>query len=238
MDAPRSAIDASPQGGAVSDPAKPVPRRPLAGSRRCRVGLMAALVLAAALPALAQYKVVGPDGKITYTDRPVAAPAGGQVQPMRAGTAAAAATNRAPLPLELRAPAERFPVTLYTSTDCSPCDTARQALVARGVPFSERLVGNDDDIAALQRLTGARTVPALTVGSQALRGYLDADWQGTLDLAGYPRESRLPRGWANPPAAPLVARAAAPDVAARPAPPAPAQAPAPVAAPPASGIRF
>ena len=203
------------------------------------------LALAGSLqPAAAQYKVVGPDGKVTYTDRPVAAPAGGQVQSMRGGAAAAAAAaarNRAPLPLELRTPAERFPVTLYTSTDCSPCDSARQALQARGIPFSERQVGNDDDVAALQRLTGARTVPALTVGSQALRGFLDADWQGTLDLAGYPRESKLPRGWANPPATPLVARAAAPELAsARPAPAAPAPAPAPAAAdtPPASGIRF
>jgi glutaredoxin len=195
------------------------------------------LVLAAALPALAQYKVVGPDGKITYTDRPVAPPTGGQVQTMRAATAAAAAA-RAPLPLELRAVAERFPVTLFTSSDCTPCDSGRQLLQARGIPFAEKTVASDEDIAALQRLSGRRTVPALTVGTQALRGYLDTDWQSTLDLAGYPKESKLPRGWSAGPAAPLVARAPA-SPADAPPPPVPLRpAPEPAAAPPTGGIRF
>ncbi len=193
-------------------------------------------LLAVAGPAWAQYKVVGPDGKVTYTDRPVVAPAGGQVQPLRAAVAAAAAA-RAPLPLELRGVAERFPVTLYTSAECPPCDSGRAMLQQRGIPFTERLVSSDDDTAALQRITNGRTVPALTVGGQALRGFLDADWQSTLDLAGYPKESKLPRGWSAGPATPLVARAPAPDApAAR--PPA-AAAPAPAEPAPASGgIRF
>jgi glutaredoxin len=197
------------------------------------------LVLAAALPALAQYKVVGPDGKITYTDRPVAPPTGGQVQTMRAATAAAAAA-RAPLPLELRAVAERFPVTLFTSSDCTPCDSGRQLLQARGIPFAEKTVASDEDIAALQRLSGGRTVPALTVGAQALRGFLDADWQSTLDLAGYPKESKLPRGWSAGPAVPLVARAPAPpaDAPPPPVPLRPAPAPETAAPTPAGGIRF
>ncbi|GCL61049.1 glutaredoxin family protein [Pseudaquabacterium pictum] len=203
---------------------------------RLQLALLIALTIAAVFPAHAQYKVVGPDGKVTYTDRPVVAPAGGQVQPLRAAVAAAAAA-RAPLPLELRGVAERFPVTLYTSADCPPCDSGRAMLQQRGIPFTERLVSSDDDTAALQRITNGRTVPALTVGGQALRGFLDADWQSTLDLAGYPKESKLPRGWSAGPATPLVARAPAPDApAAR--PPA-AAAPAPAEPAPASGgIRF
>ena len=130
--------------------------------------------------------------------------------------------------------AARFPVTLYTSTDCAPCETGRKLLQQRGVPYSERSVSSDDDIAALQRLTSGRSVPTLTVGAQALRGFLEADWQGTLDLAGYPRESRLPKGYPSPAAVPLAARApvapvtpvtpvdAAPVEAAQPNPPAPA----------------
>lgn len=195
------------------------------------------LALAAGGPVLAQYKVVGPDGRITYTDRPVAAPPGGQVQPMRAAVAAAAAA-RPPLPLELRAVAERFPVTLYTSVDCPPCESGRQLLQQRGIPFAERLVSSDDDTAALQRITNGRTVPALMVGGQALRGFLDTDWQATLDLAGYPKESRLPRGWTAGPATPLVARAPVPDAAlAQPKRQAPTATPDADPAP-ASGIRF
>lgn len=204
-----------------------------------RLPLLTLLALTAALPALAQYKVVGPDGKVTYTDRPVAPPAGGQVQTMRAAAATAAA-NRAPLPLELRAAAERFPVTLFTSSDCAPCDSGRQLLQARGIPFTEKTISTDEDIAALQRLSGGRTVPAMTVGSQAMRGLLDADWHNLLDLAGYPKESKLPRGWTAGPALPLAARAPAPaDAPAAPrteavAPPEPS----PSNAPGTPGIRF
>lgn len=200
------------------------------------LSLTIAGLLAVTAPAWAQYKVVGPDGKVTYTDRPVAPPAGGQVQPLRAAVAAAAAA-RAPLPLELRGVAERFPVTLYTSAECAPCDTARSMLQQRGIPFTERTISSDDDTAALQRLTNGRTVPALMVGGQALRGFLDADWQATLDLAGYPKESKLPRGWSAGPATPLVARAPAPEAPA--ARPAAAAAPAPAEPAPApGGIRF
>ena len=194
-----------------------------------------ALLLACGL-ALAQYKVVAPDGRITYTDRPPTQ-AGNQVQPLRLGGGAAEpATLALLLPAELRPLVARFPVLLYTSSDCAPCDAGRKLLVERGVPFNERTVGSDDDLAALQRLTAGRTVPALSVGAQALRGFQETDWQGTLDLAGYPRESRLPRGYQPPAATPVVARAAAELVeqAARPI----IEAPAAVVTPAASGIRF
>ena len=210
----------------------PTPRLPL-----LPVLATALALLVAATPALAQYKVVGPDGKITYTDRPQAVPGGTQVQALRRDAAPAGGGGNSALPLELRTAAARFPVTLFTGSDCAPCDSARQLLRQRGVPYAERQVSSDEDIAALQRLSGGRSVPSLTVGSQALRGFLEADWQGTLDLAGYPKESKLPRGWAPPAATPLVARAPVADPV--PSPPPAARAAAPVAEPAASGaIRF
>ena len=199
------------------------------------------IILLASTPAWAQFKVVGPDGRVTYTDRmPADAGAGAKVQALRrdgttaavagsasnpinattnatnatnatsnAGNSSATAALTAGLPFELRSVVTRFPVTLYTSPDCAPCAQGRSLLTLRGVPYTERSVTSDDDIAALLRLTGGRTVPALSVGGQALRGFQDADWLSTLDLAGYPRESRLPRGWAAAPATPVVSRTAA-----------------------------
>lgn len=187
-----------------------------------------------ALPALAQYKVVGPDGKVTYTDRPPAAAAapGAKVTPARGGT-----SNEVALPLDVRQAAERFPVTLYSSPDCGPCATGRQLLRARGVPFNERTVTTLEDGEALQRLAGTRDLPVLTIGGQTLNGLSPEVWNSYLDSAAYPRESRLPANYSYPAAAPLVTRQAA----AAPAPRA-AQAPAPAAAaepaPAASGIRF
>ena len=197
-------------------PRHPAPAAALA--LQGKLGLLGLLGLSGLLlagPATAQYKVIGPDGSVTYTDRaPVEA--GAKVQAMRRdGSVAAAAASAvgasanptvAPLPFELRAVVVRFPVVLYTTNnDCAPCLQGRNLLTQRGVPYTERSVSSDDDIAALQRLTGGRSVPALTVGAQALRGFQEQDWQATLDLAGYPKESRLPRGWQLAPISPLVA---------------------------------
>lgn len=48
------------------------------------------------------------------------------------GTAAGPA-----LPYEVAEAARKNPVTLYTSSNCSPCDTGRTMLTSRGVPFRE-----------------------------------------------------------------------------------------------------
>lgn len=196
----------------------------------------AALLVLTALPASALYKVVQPDGSVTYTDRP---PATGNARVTPLGRNLEPAAPEPTLPLELRQAMQRYPVTLYTAQGCQPCDAGRSLLRARGVPFAERVVATDEDAQALERLVGGRTVPALTIGSQALRGLSETDWAGYLDAAGYPRESRLPRGWQPPAATPLVARVTP---TARTAPQSAAPAPAPAAAPeppPAPGsVRF
>lgn len=209
-------------------------------SLRLSVGLLAGCLLA--LPSHALYKVVGPDGKVTYIDR---APSSelGRVQPIgRDGTPAPDASPNAALPSDLRQVSTRFPVTLYTSTDCAPCETGRRLLQQRGIPYAERRVTNEEDAEAMNRITGGRSVPSLMVGSQALRGLSDTDWHAYLDAAGYPRESKLPRGYQPPVATPLVARGEADTKAAPPARAASAAestAAAPVAPPPSpTGIRF
>ena len=129
-------------------------------TRSYQASALLLVLLLAAGASHAQYKVVGPDGRITYTDRPVAAEPGAQVQALRRD--ASPASSAPLLPIELREPVARFPVTLFTSSDCPPCDSGRKLLQQRGVPYTERLVSSDDDIAALQRLSGGRTVPALS----------------------------------------------------------------------------
>lgn len=200
-----------------------------------RVLPVLALLAASWAPAgWAQYKVVAPDGSITYTDRP---PVDARLRVVPLGRNVTPASADAELPLELRQVAARYPVTLYTTADCPPCDSGRKLLQQRGVPYSERSIGSEEDAQALERLIGARTVPALSVGAQPLRGFSDADWSAYLDAAGYPKESRLPRNWPPTVASPLVQRAAAaPEPAARPAEPA---TPPPLPPAPAPGtIRF
>jgi glutaredoxin len=184
------------------------------------------------------YRIVGADGKVTYSDQPPPSAAKAKVT-AGAGKATGSAANNPALPLELRTAAGKFPVTLYTGKDCVPCNSGRSMLTARGIPFTEKTIDSNEDIDALRRLTGESSLPAATIGGQMLKGYSEQDWSQYLDAAGYPASSKLPAAYRNPAPAPMVARAPAPaPVAAAPAPaPAPAAPSEPAPANPA-GIRF
>ncbi|MBP6763491.1 MAG: glutaredoxin family protein [Rubrivivax sp.] len=184
------------------------------------------LLALSAWPALAFYKVVAPDGSITYTDRPPAASMG-RVTSLNRDASPTGTDNS--LPVELRQVVAKYPVTLYTTADCVPCDNGRRLLQQRGVPYSERRVSTDEDAEALERLVGGRSVPALSIGPQPLRGFSETDWSSYLDAAGYPRTSRLPKGWPVPEATALTERAAPAPAPA--APPPRRAAPEPVPAP-------
>ncbi len=196
--------------------------------------VVAAALLLAATASQAQYKVIGPDGKVTYTDRAPTTPEGkvGGI-----GAKAPAQVAQADLPFELRQVAAKYPVTLYTVAGaCEPCALARQLLKQRGVPYAERQVVTDEDSEALEKLSGGREAPTLTIGSQTLRGLAAEVWSSYLDAAGYPRESRLPTSYQYRPATPIVDRREPAPTQTGAAPvPAPPQAPPPGTA---GGIRF
>lgn len=168
-----------------------------------RTWLLATLTLLAGA-ASAQYKVVGPDGRVTYTDRP---PAGAVARPL--GTSPSP-TPIAELPYAVRQAASRYPATLYTAAGCAPCDSARTLLRQRGIPVRERTIDRAEDLAELQRREGRLELPILRLGAQRLQGFEPGDWQATLDAAGYPRTSQLPPNWRAEPAQPLVPVEAAP----------------------------
>lgn len=155
--------------------------------------------------AQAVFRIVGPDGRVTFSDRP---PPDGSGTPPRPGSRASANTADDPtatLPFELRQVVGRYPVTLYSSASCQPCQQGRAMLAARGIPFTERTVTTNEDIDALQRLAGDASLPLLTIGGQQLRGYSSSEWSQYLDLAGYPSSSQLPATYRQPAASPLVA---------------------------------
>ncbi|MEO7335138.1 MAG: glutaredoxin family protein, partial [Caldimonas sp.] len=163
---------------------------------------LAALLLA--FPCQAQFKIIGADGKVTYTDR---APGTSDGQVKSFGARGASAAAEAPLPLELRQAAARYPVTLYTSVGaCEPCESARSMLKSRGIPYAEKQVSSAEDSLALEKISGGRDAPTLSIGSQIVRG-LSADlWNSYLDAAGYPRESKLPASYQYRAPSPIVER--------------------------------
>ncbi|WP_411879950.1 glutaredoxin family protein [Polaromonas sp. YR568] len=186
------------------------------------------------------YRIIGADGKVTFSDQPPPQTTPGRVSTANTGSGGAPASTG--LPFELRQVATKFPVTLYTGANCGPCGGARAMLINRGIPFSERTVTTSDDIKALQRISGDASVPFATIGSQQLKGFSDAEWTQYLNAAGYPAASVLPANYRPPAPAPLVsvtAPAVAGNGAARPA----EAAPTPVAPPPPpadnpAGIKF
>jgi glutaredoxin len=172
--------------------------------RRLRAPAAALVALLACSAAVAQYKVTGPDGRVTYTDRP---PLGAEnrVAPLSGRSAQAGADSD--IPFELRQIATRFPVTLYTTAGaCEPCESARALLRQRGIPYSERQAISAEDGDALERLTGGRDAPTLMIGAQTLRGLSPEVWMSYLDAAGYPRQSRLPATYMPHPPLPIVER--------------------------------
>lgn len=197
-----------------------------------------ALLLAGAAHAQV-YRVVGPDGRVTFSDKPPAPAA-----PAVAGGTSSSGGGGAALPYQLNQTVQRFPVTLYTSANCAPCNTGRNLLINRGVPFTEKTVDSNEDIAALQRLAGSSDLPLLTIAAQRIQGFSDSEWSQYLDAAGYPKTSQLPGSYRRPAATPLVTRTTATSAPAAPAADTASPAPAEPSVSPRStstnpaGIRF
>ena len=73
-------------------------------------------------------------------------------------------------------------VKLYTTASCPFCVRAKRLLEARGIPFEEIDVGNDDALREeiIQR-TGRRTVPQIFIDERSVGGFEEL---AALDAAG------------------------------------------------------
>lgn len=148
------------------------------------------------------YRIVGADGRVTFSDKPPLTSAA-KVTPLD-NSAAASPSGNAALPFELRQVVGKYPVTLYTSSNCAPCDSGRSLLLARGVPFSEKTVTTAQDAEALQRVSSSASLPFLTIGAQHVAGFSSTEWTQYLNAAGYPERTRLPASYRRPSATSLT----------------------------------
>ena len=108
-------------------------------SRLSTIKIVAACALFMGVSALSfaqpVFRIVGPDGKVTFSDKP---PAESNAKVTTAASASGGGAASASLPFELRQVAQKYPVTLYTGENCGPCQSARSMLITRGVPFAEK----------------------------------------------------------------------------------------------------
>jgi glutaredoxin len=173
--------------------------------------LVAGSMLASLAQAQQVYRIVGPDGKVTFSDQPPPAASTAKVSAGKGNSAGGSAS--ANLPFELKQVVSKYPVTLYSGDNCVPCGAGRSLLTSRGIPFTERTVTTAEDAQALQRLSGDSSLPFMTIGSQQLKGFSDAEWTQFLNAAGYPTSSVLPTSYRAPAPTALVTLAAAPETA-------------------------
>lgn len=152
-----------------------------------RALVVAALLAATLAGAQTTYRWIDQNtGKTVFSDLPP--PPGAKQVVKQTG---APPVDQRQLPYATRQAAQKFPVTLYTTASCADaCQQARSLLNGRGIPFAEKVLKSDEELAELARLLGSEAgVPSLSVGQQNLRGFSDDAWNELLDLAGYPQSA-------------------------------------------------
>lgn len=135
------------------------------------------------------FRWVDADGKVHYTDQPPPA-AAKKVEEKKLGGGPAA--DGAQLSYATREAMKKYPVTLYI-TDCGEaCNSAREHLSRRGVPFTAKNPQTSQaDADALMKAVGALYVPVMVVGTVVSKGYEKGAWDAALDTAGYPQQGAV-----------------------------------------------
>ncbi|MBS0337407.1 MAG: glutaredoxin family protein [Proteobacteria bacterium] len=141
------------------------------------------------MPSIAQqYRWVDEKGRVQYSDTPPP-PSAKDVQKKNLKGSVVGTV----VPFELTRAVKDAPVTLYTSPPCGvSCDKAREALNARGVPFKEVQVWDENTNAELRKISNGREVPVLVVGSRVQTGFEQGAFDRALDIGGYPKTGMVP----------------------------------------------
>lgn len=147
-------------------------------------------LLAFALAAQSQlYRWTDAGGNVHYTDTqpPVDARNVEKKSTARASGAEAAAAQQS---YALQQAIKKYPVTIYTSKECGdPCKQGLEYLKKRGVPFTEKVVAQRNEIDELIKLAGAPRVPVMVVGVSIQKDYEEQSWNEALNTAGYPKSA-------------------------------------------------
>lgn len=150
---------------------------------RSAICLLVALFVAASAHAAQLYRWVDKNGNVEWRDTPPPASAAAKkVEERRVGGNVIEAGD----PYSLQLAAKNHPVTFWSSSDCGKvCEGARAHLKRRGVPYTDKTPQSDFE--GFKKISPAAEIPILQVGAITLKGYLESEWDSTLDNAGYPR---------------------------------------------------
>lgn len=121
------------------------------------------------------YKVVGPDGKITYTDKEPQA-SGGKSEKLNIQT-----YSGAPSVSNLANPVKR--VTILSAQWCGVCTKAKNYMKGRNIAFEEWDIDKSDFARAKMNELGAKGVPVILVGNQKMVGFSESRLDSMLKKA-------------------------------------------------------
>ena len=149
------------------------------------ISLVALLFLTVASVQAAQlYRWVDSKGNVEWRDTPPPASVPAKKIEQRRVGDNVIDTGETPYAVQLAV--KNHPVTFWSSSDCGKiCDGARTHLARRGIPYTDK--NPKSDLEAFKKVSPASEVPVLQVGAIVLKGYLESEWDSTLDSAGYPR---------------------------------------------------
>ena len=155
----------------------------------------ALLLLCAALPAAAGiYKIVGADGKVSYSDNPSADARAAKVTevrmqsysgPAQIGAAAAKPDWAAVLkrPIASSGPSASGSLVMFSTPTCGYCKKARQYMNAKGIAYNEIDITQDargrDEYSRL----GGHGVPFFVAGDKTLTGFNEERLESLLGRA-------------------------------------------------------
>jgi glutaredoxin len=141
------------------------------------------LLLSANAQADTYYRSIDKSGKVHYGDQPLAGTDDVAALKLKAESSVSEI-----LPFETRRAKEKFPVTLYLADECPDgCKQARDYLVKRGIPFTEKKMVTVEDVAAFKKETGSDRLPVVRIGKNLIKGFLQSQWADELDAASYPK---------------------------------------------------
>ena len=127
------------------------------------------------------YKSVGPDGKVSYTDRPpstghvektlkfenlpasnIPAPSLSYVEQLRRLRANIAATAPAP---------EAGTLILFSAKWCTYCKLAKNYLTSKAIAYQEMDIDTTNGMAAFAQAGASKAIPLLVLGDRRLQGF-------------------------------------------------------------------
>lgn len=146
--------------------------------------LLCALLLApAAAGAATVYQWKDASGRVHYSDQPPPTSARVHEKDLKGSS-----IEQDKLSFAARKAGEAFPVVLYSAENCPGCESGRGYLAARKIPFTEKKINSAELRDEAAKLLGGKeiSVPFIVIGGKVHKGWLESEWAGALDAAGYP----------------------------------------------------